>query len=141
MHTEVLPVDSASIARAADVLRGGGLVAFPTETVYGLGANAPAAAAAPRLFAAKGRPANNRLIVHAAHAPQPQPRAAGWPPPISKRSPAPCTGPVRRSRNTRFRRPACCRAITLPGPLWSASKGTGEECWTPCSPAANGSAC
>lgn len=49
---------------AAGTLRGGGLVAFPTETVYGLGANALDAAAVARIFAAKGRPAEDPLIVH-----------------------------------------------------------------------------
>ncbi len=58
--------DPALIAQAADVLRRGGLVAFPTETVYGLGANALDAAAVARIFTAKGRPSNNPLIVHVA---------------------------------------------------------------------------
>ena len=53
-----------ALRRAAEVLRRGGLVAFPTETVYGLGANALDPAAVARIFAAKGRPANNPLIVH-----------------------------------------------------------------------------
>ena len=52
--------------RAAGVLRAGGLVAFPTETVYGLGVDATNAAAVERLFAVKGRPSNNPLIVHIA---------------------------------------------------------------------------
>jgi L-threonylcarbamoyladenylate synthase len=52
------------IARAAQILRGGGLVAFPTETVYGLGADATEDAAVRRIYAAKGRPAHNPLIVH-----------------------------------------------------------------------------
>jgi L-threonylcarbamoyladenylate synthase len=56
----------ADIARAAVILRAGGLVAFPTETVYGLGANARDAAAVAGIFAAKGRPAHNPLIVHVA---------------------------------------------------------------------------
>jgi L-threonylcarbamoyladenylate synthase len=56
--------DGAEIARAADCLRRGGLVAFPTETVYGLGVHALDPAAVRRLFAAKGRPANDPLIVH-----------------------------------------------------------------------------
>jgi L-threonylcarbamoyladenylate synthase len=62
--------DSASIALAATVLRSGGLVAFPTETVYGLGANALDAAAVERIYAAKGRPQYNPLIVHVASAEQ-----------------------------------------------------------------------
>ena len=52
------------IARAADCLRRGGLVAFPTETVYGLGVHAMDGAAVRRLFEAKGRPASDPLIVH-----------------------------------------------------------------------------
>jgi L-threonylcarbamoyladenylate synthase len=54
------------IAEAALVLRRGGLVAFPTETVYGLGVNALDGTAAARLFAVKGRPADNPLIIHVA---------------------------------------------------------------------------
>ena len=69
--TEVLRVDPANpeqelIERAAECLRAGGLVAFPTETVYGLGAHALDRAAILRVFAAKGRPANDPLIVHVA---------------------------------------------------------------------------
>src|SRR5438270_6888428 len=67
--TEVISVDpknpaGEAIARAAAVLRGGGLVAFPTETVYGLGANALNAAAVGRIFEVKGRPWASPLIVH-----------------------------------------------------------------------------
>lgn len=58
--------DREMIRRAAGVLRGGGLVAFPTETVYGLGAHALDPVAVRRIFAAKGRPANDPLIVHVA---------------------------------------------------------------------------
>jgi L-threonylcarbamoyladenylate synthase len=54
------------LARAIAVLEGGGLVAFPTETVYGLGADAGSEAAVARIFAAKGRPRGHPLIVHLA---------------------------------------------------------------------------
>lgn len=69
LHTIVLPVDAmhpepATIAQAAAALRRGELVAFPTETVYGLGANALDATAVARIFAAKQRPAADPLIVH-----------------------------------------------------------------------------
>lgn len=69
--TIYIAVESAApaaeeITRAAEVIRAGGLVAFPTETVYGLGANALDAEAVERIFAAKGRPANDPLIVHIA---------------------------------------------------------------------------
>jgi len=56
------------IARAVDILRRGGLVAFPTETVYGLGADASNADALHRLFAVKGRPPDHPVIVHLADA-------------------------------------------------------------------------
>lgn len=59
----VTPTD-AQIERAIRILRSGGLVAFPTETVYGLGADASNAAAVARIFEAKGRPASHPLIVH-----------------------------------------------------------------------------
>jgi L-threonylcarbamoyladenylate synthase len=71
--------DPVLIHRAAALLRAGGLVAFPTETVYGLGVPATNAPAVARLFAAKGRPANNPLIVHLAHAQQAADVAANWP--------------------------------------------------------------
>ena len=72
-QTRVLQTDPQDpspvvIAEAAAVLRRGGLVAFPTETVYGLGANALDEAAVRAVFAAKGRPANDPLIVHVASA-------------------------------------------------------------------------
>jgi L-threonylcarbamoyladenylate synthase len=55
---------TADLVRAAELLRAGELVAFPTETVYGLGADAANAAAVARIFAVKGRPADHPLIVH-----------------------------------------------------------------------------
>ena len=58
------PIDAAVIERAATVLRNGGLVALPTETVYGLAADADNEAAVRALFAAKGRPADHPVIVH-----------------------------------------------------------------------------
>lgn len=64
-HLET-PEAGAALDRAADILRGGGLVALPTETVYGLGANALDRAAVERIFAAKSRPAWDPVIVHVA---------------------------------------------------------------------------
>lgn len=70
-ETRVLSVnpshpESSAIQQAADVLRAGGLVAFPTETVYGLGANATDAEAVSRIFSAKARPTSDPIIVHIA---------------------------------------------------------------------------
>ena len=59
---------SKEVRRAAEILRAGGLVAFPTETVYGLGADASSAKAMARLYAVKGRPADHPVIVHFASA-------------------------------------------------------------------------
>ncbi|HEX8666564.1 MAG TPA: L-threonylcarbamoyladenylate synthase [Beijerinckiaceae bacterium] len=64
--TERLGPDEAGIARASDILARGALVAFPTETVYGLGADATSAAAVARIYAAKARPRFNPLIAHVA---------------------------------------------------------------------------
>jgi L-threonylcarbamoyladenylate synthase len=70
--------DPETIGRAAVVLKEGGLVAFPTETVYGLGAHALDTAAVARIFAAKGRPGYNPLIVHLAEAAEARALAAEW---------------------------------------------------------------
>ncbi len=64
----ITPVDEASIARAAAMLREGKLVAFPTETVYGLGADAANGKAVAAIYEAKGRPSFNPLIIHVADA-------------------------------------------------------------------------
>ncbi|MBR0795642.1 threonylcarbamoyl-AMP synthase [Bradyrhizobium jicamae] len=66
LKTLILSAGAAATATAAGVLAEGGLVAFPTETVYGLGADAGNAAAIARLYEAKGRPAFNPLIAHVA---------------------------------------------------------------------------
>ena len=64
LKTLILPAGEAAVARAALCLAEGGLVAFPTETVYGLGADATNACAIARLYEAKGRPSFNPLIAH-----------------------------------------------------------------------------
>ena len=64
LKTQILPAGEAAVAAAARVLAEGGLVAFPTETVYGLGADATNPAAIAHLYQAKGRPAFNPLIAH-----------------------------------------------------------------------------
>lgn len=84
MHTELVSVgpdapDEAAIARAAAVLRRGGLVAFATETVYGLGGLALDREAVARIFAAKGRPATNPIIVHVADIAAARELVVAWP--------------------------------------------------------------
>ena len=66
LKTQILPADAAAVAEAAKCLAAGGLVAFPTETVYGLGADAAQASAVARIYEAKGRPSFNPLIAHVA---------------------------------------------------------------------------
>lgn len=67
------------VKRAAEILRGGGVVAFPTETVYGLGADASNAAAVRRIFEIKGRPATNPVIVHVADVAAARRCVSEWP--------------------------------------------------------------
>ena len=86
--------DPATIAEAAAVLRAGGLVAFPTETVYGLGANALDAAAVRRIYAAKGRPDFNPLIVHVASLEEARSLVTEWPGAAERLATACWPGPV-----------------------------------------------
>lgn len=71
MNTKIVKTNGQSILeyelkQAAEILKSGGLVVFPTETVYGLGGNATDAEAAKKIYAAKGRPSDNPLIIHVA---------------------------------------------------------------------------
>ena len=85
MRTSLLPVTPESLARAGEMIRGGGLVAFPTETVYGLGADALNPRAVAGIFEAKGRPGDNPLIVHISAADQLSPLITGDPSPAACR--------------------------------------------------------
>lgn len=89
------------IERAADLIRSGGLVAFPTETVYGLGANALDAAAVTRIYEAKGRPWASPLIVHVADEAMARSITADWPDAAHRLAqsfwPGPLTMVVRRA--------------------------------------------
>jgi L-threonylcarbamoyladenylate synthase len=101
------------ISNAVDILRRGGLVAFPTETVYGLGADATNPAAVARIFQAKGRPATNPLIVHVADEETARKYAAEWPD-LARRMaehfwPGPLTIVVKRG-------PTIADAVTAGGP-------------------------
>ncbi|HOB99039.1 MAG TPA: Sua5/YciO/YrdC/YwlC family protein, partial [Verrucomicrobiota bacterium] len=82
--TEILAAHTAessavAVDRACALLRAGEIVALPTETVYGLAANARDTQAVARLFAAKGRPAHNPIIVHVANVAMARRCVASWP--------------------------------------------------------------
>ena len=64
MFTRIFGTTTEEIKQAAEIIKEGGLVAFPTETVYGLGADALNAEAVGKVYAAKGRPSDNPMIVH-----------------------------------------------------------------------------
>lgn len=116
--TPVWPVDPlqpdpTAIARAARILQGGGLVAFPTETVYGLGANALDEIAVKAIFSAKGRPGTNPVIVHISEIEQ-VPRVAGaWPDVAAKLAAKFWPGPLTLVLP---RRPEVPDAVTAGGP-------------------------
>ena len=86
MHitTKIIAPDASGIAEAAALLRAGRLVAFPTETVYGLGGDALSHAAVAKIFVAKGRPASDPLIIHLADASE-LPRVVASVPPAALR--------------------------------------------------------
>jgi L-threonylcarbamoyladenylate synthase len=86
--------EGAAIETAADVLRHGGLVAFPTETVYGLGANALDVDAVERIYSAKGRPSYNPLIVHVPDVSAARALVSAWPERASRVATAFWPGPV-----------------------------------------------
>ena len=86
--------DTAALQRAAAELAAGELVAFPTETVYGLGARADDDAAVAKIFAAKGRPADHPLIVHVADVAAARAFASEWPEPARQLADAFWPGPL-----------------------------------------------
>jgi L-threonylcarbamoyladenylate synthase len=92
--TQLLPFNFDTIREAADILRRGGLVAFPTETVYGLGSAAENPAAVRAMFAAKGRPTDHPVILHVAEAALLPKYAADVPPEAWKLAEAFWPGPM-----------------------------------------------
>ena len=103
----------ASLARAVAALHAGKLVAFPTETVYGLGANALDPDAVRRIFAAKGRPASNPVIVHVASIEQVALIASDWPDDADRLAAAFWPGPLTLVLP---RRPEVPDVVTAGGP-------------------------
>ncbi|MDD6381491.1 MAG: L-threonylcarbamoyladenylate synthase [Lachnospiraceae bacterium] len=99
MDTKIIKIDPENIdiekiREAGDILKKGGLVAFPTETVYGLGGDACDAGASEAIYAAKGRPSDNPLIVHICDYSQLESIAADLPPEAKKLSDAFWPGPM-----------------------------------------------
>jgi len=99
MRAEVLSIDTparfdAAVARAAELLRAGELVALPTETVYGLAANAWNAEAVRRIYEAKGRPPQNPIIVHVASLELARRCVTAWPPMADRLAAAFWPGPL-----------------------------------------------
>ena len=87
-------IDIKKIRVAADMIRNGGLVAFPTETVYGLGGNAKEPEASKKIYSAKGRPSDNPLIVHICDYSQLEEIASELPPEAKKLADAFWPGPM-----------------------------------------------
>jgi L-threonylcarbamoyladenylate synthase len=94
ISTETPALFDQAVVRAADLLRAGKVVALPTETVYGLAANAWNAAAARRIYQAKGRPAENPIIVHVASLEMARRCVAVWPAPAQRLAAAFWPGPL-----------------------------------------------
>ena len=99
MNAELLPTHTSAlfnfaVRRAAELLRSGDVVALPTETVYGLAANALDAGALSRIFKIKGRPAHNPIIVHVASVAMARRCVASWPAPAGRLAKAFWPGPL-----------------------------------------------
>lgn len=94
MMPSAVPASERSIADAADALSQGRLVALPTETVYGLGADGLSAQAVARIFAAKGRPSDHPLILHVGSVAEAKKLAAHWPPSADRLADAFWPGPM-----------------------------------------------
>ena len=99
MITKIVKIENVkeqkeALHEAGEILRSGGLVAFPTETVYGLGANGLDAEACAGIYAAKGRPSDNPLILHVANRSMVEQIAAVIPPLAEKLMAAFCPGPI-----------------------------------------------
>src|SRR5438105_15796047 len=92
--TDTLQSFQSAVRHATDLLRAGDVVALPTETVYGLAANAFDAAAVQRIFQIKGRPPNNPIIVHVASLEMAKRCVLNWPPVADKLAKAFWPGPL-----------------------------------------------
>ena len=94
LSTRTKALFDAAVKRAVELLRAGEVVALPTETVYGLAANALDAAAVARIYEVKGRPAHNPIIVHVAGVEMARRCVAGWPPAAARLAQSFWPGPL-----------------------------------------------
>ena len=94
MQTLMLQADDEGIRRAAEIIQQGGLAGIPTETVYGLAGNALNGSVSRKIFAAKGRPSDNPLIVHIAAEEEARPLVKEFPEPARKLAAAYWPGPL-----------------------------------------------
>ncbi len=115
IKTIVEPANDEAIYKAANIIKDGGLVAFPTETVYGLGANAFNADAAKKIYMAKGRPSDNPLIVHVYKKQQLENVVESIPPIAEKLIEAFCPGPLTfiLRKNIRIPEEVCGKLETI----------------------------
>ncbi len=107
----ILPSDEQAIRRAAELIRAGGIVAVPTETVYGLAGDATKGEAVARIFAAKGRPSFNPLIVHVGGIAEAE-ALADWPPVAHRLAKAFWPGPLTLVLQTRTGSPVAALATS-----------------------------
>lgn len=144
MVTEVLKAGKASIKKAAALIKLGETVAFPTETVYGLGADATSEAAVKKIFDAKGRPSDNPLIVHVSRLEDVYAAAAGVPESVKKLigalGPAPLTYIVKKSDKIPGIVTAGLDTVAVRIPAHPAALALIRECGLPvAAPSANSS--
>ncbi len=128
---EILPTHTpalfdAAVARAAELLRAGELVALPTETVYGLAANALNARAVSRIFEAKGRPAQNPVIVHVASTEMARRCVTDWPTLADRLAEAWWPGPLTLVLPRSGKIPDIVHSGGHPG-LWPSPRGAKRE--------------
>lgn len=146
MKTEILGINQQSLNRAGAIIRSGGLVAFPTETVYGLGADAFCPAAVKKIFEAKGRPGDNPLIVHIASADKLSEIVCEIPPEaqllLNRFTPGPLTLVLKKSKNIPYEVTAGLDTVGVRIPSHPAARAFIKAAGRPiAAPSANRSGC
>ena len=138
----IVDADPAGIKKAAELLKQGAVVAFPTETVYGLGGNALSPEAVAEIYRLKGRPAWNPLIAHVADAADARKLVAEWPAAAEALTerywPGPLTVVLKRADDVRVAAAAGTGLIAIRVPAHPVARRLLEECGLPlAAPSAN----